>query len=86
MSAALASDSLPFRSIGSPAFLPELLDYIRGNVNSTSVPLEPVVIRSILLCIIAGNKHLILRTPEEDVGLVIKIVSWVRGICHFSVG
>ncbi|KAH6897532.1 hypothetical protein BKA70DRAFT_1315941, partial [Coprinopsis sp. MPI-PUGE-AT-0042] len=58
---ALDSEGLPFRSIGSPAFLPELLDYIRSNANSTSVPLDPVIIRSILLCIIA----------------VVKIVSWV---------
>ncbi|KAH6906366.1 hypothetical protein BKA70DRAFT_1287340 [Coprinopsis sp. MPI-PUGE-AT-0042] len=76
MSGALDSEGLPFRSIGSPAFLPELLDYIRSNANSTSVPVDPVIIRSILLCIIAGNKHLILRTPEEDIGLVVKIVSW----------
>ena len=48
------------------AFLPALHVCIP---NSASLPLDHVIFRSLFLCLIAGDNHLILRTPEEDVVL-----------------
>ncbi|KAG5636321.1 hypothetical protein H0H81_008405 [Sphagnurus paluster] len=62
--------------IGSAAFIPTILSYIR-NTSSGNLPLDPAIFQAILLCIVAGDKHLILHTPEEDVGLVTKLALWV---------
>ncbi|KAF8149483.1 hypothetical protein B0H34DRAFT_188768 [Crassisporium funariophilum] len=62
--------------IGTQAFLPALLSYIHGVASPASLPLDHVIFQSILLCLIAGDKHLILRTPEEDVGLAVKLAVW----------
>lgn len=69
---------LPIHLIGTPTFFSSLLSYIH-NVASAPVvlPLDPVILQSILLCLVSGDKHLILRTPEEDVGLVLKLAVWV---------
>ena len=67
----------PAHLLGTPAFFPALVIYIRSLSNSPSLPLDQVIVKSILLCLIAGDKHLILRTPEEDIGLVVKLVAWV---------
>ncbi|EDR11978.1 uncharacterized protein LACBIDRAFT_314003 [Laccaria bicolor S238N-H82] len=72
-----SSDHLPLHLIGTPAFFPAVLSHIRSHVTSASVPLDSVIFQSILLCIVAGDKHLILRTPEEDIGLVVKLAVWV---------
>lgn len=72
-----ADATLPFNLIGKQAFLPALLVHIRGLSTVQSLPLDPVIFQSILLCLIAGEKHLILRTPEEDIGITVKIVVWV---------
>lgn len=62
--------------VGSPAFIPTILSYLR-NSSSGILPLDPVIFQNILVSIIAGDKHLILHTPEEDVALVVKLVVWV---------
>jgi hypothetical protein len=67
---------LPTHLIGSPAFLPALLAYIHG-LAPASLPLDRVICQSVLLCLVAGDKHLILRTPDEDVGLVLRLAVWV---------
>ena len=42
------------------------------------LPLDPVIFRSLLLCIIApGGKNLLLRSSEEDLSLVQNIVALV---------
>ncbi|KAF8971211.1 hypothetical protein BDZ97DRAFT_1788340, partial [Flammula alnicola] len=69
-------DQLPVHLIGMQAFLPALLAYIRNVASSPSLPLDHVIFQSVLLCLIAGDKHLIIRTPEEDVGLTVKLVVW----------
>ena len=71
------SKGLPTHLIGTQAFLPALLSYIRNVAAPVSLPLDHVIFQSILLCLIAGDKHLILRTPEEDVGLVVRLTVWV---------
>jgi hypothetical protein len=72
-----APADLPLHLIGTQAFLPALLAYIQNVANSPSLPLDHVIFQSLLLCLIAGDKHLILRTPEEDVGLTVKLTVWV---------
>ncbi|KAH7876687.1 uncharacterized protein C8R40DRAFT_1098282 [Lentinula edodes] len=61
----------PLTRIGTPSFVPLLLTNAR--LASGGLPIEPVIFQSILLCLIAGNKHLILRTVEDDIGLVVKL-------------
>ncbi|KAJ3936787.1 MAG: hypothetical protein NXY57DRAFT_984230 [Lentinula lateritia] len=61
----------PITRIGTPSFVPLLLTNAR--LASGGLPIEPVLFQSILLCLIAGNKHLILRTVEDDIGLVVKL-------------
>ncbi|KIK69079.1 hypothetical protein GYMLUDRAFT_35132 [Collybiopsis luxurians FD-317 M1] len=61
----------PAAHIGTPSFIPTLLTYVRNG--AAGLPIEPVIFQSLLLCLISGNKHLILRTAEEDVGLVVKL-------------
>ncbi|KAF9073617.1 hypothetical protein BDP27DRAFT_1417088 [Rhodocollybia butyracea] len=68
----------PLVYIGTPNFVPLLLNYIRNA--SPGLPVEPVILQSLLLCLISGNKHLILRTSEDDVGLVVKLA--VKVNCH----
>lgn len=63
-------------SAGTPSFFPAVLSHIR-NASPNPLPLDPVILQSILLCIIAGDKHLILQTSPEDIGLVVKITVWV---------
>lgn len=67
---------LPLHLLGSPAFFPALITYIRSLSSSPSVPLDQLIVKSVLLCLVAGDKHLILRTPEDDIGLVVRLVAW----------
>ncbi|KAJ7495904.1 hypothetical protein B0H11DRAFT_1658524, partial [Mycena galericulata] len=57
---------------GTPTFFPALLAQIR-DLALPSLPLDAVVFHSILRCLIAGEKHLLLRAPEQDVRLVVKL-------------
>lgn len=75
--AAIDSAALPAPT--SPDFFPALLAGIR--TVAPSFPVHPVVLQSILLCLIAAGdgdvKNLILRTREEDVSLVSKLAASV---------
>jgi len=62
--------------VGTPVLLPSLLSYIRHSPHGT-LPLDPAIFQAILLCMVAGNKHLLLHTPEEDVNLVVRLAVWV---------
>lgn len=62
--------------IGSSAFLPSLLAYVR-NSSSGNLPLDTGIFRAILQCMVAGDKYLILLTPEEDIPLVVRLAVWV---------
>ncbi|KAJ7091116.1 hypothetical protein C8R44DRAFT_817080 [Mycena epipterygia] len=57
---------------GTPPFFPALLAHVR-ELALPSLPLDAVVFQSILMCLVAGEKHLLLRAPEQDVRLVIKL-------------
>ncbi|KAG8890451.1 hypothetical protein FRB98_008486 [Tulasnella sp. 332] len=66
---------------GSPRYLPSL---IHSLVQDTGVLFPSSIFTSLLLCMVAGHKHLILRTPEEDVGevkaLVVRILVTIFGL------
>ena len=53
---------------GTPSFFPALLEHIKSA--APGLPTDPVILQSLLLCIMAGNKNVILRTREEDVSVV----------------
>ncbi|KAJ7134975.1 hypothetical protein C8R43DRAFT_1021706 [Mycena crocata] len=56
---------------GNPHFFPALVAHIQEL--APSLPLDPVVFQAILLCLISGEKHLLLRAAEQDVRLVSKL-------------
>jgi hypothetical protein len=60
---------------GSTSFLPSLLAHIRAV--APGLPLEPVIVQVLLLCIVSGDRNLILRTREEDIGLVSRLAAIV---------
>ncbi|ESK92054.1 hypothetical protein Moror_10338 [Moniliophthora roreri MCA 2997] len=66
--------------LGTDTFFPALISHLQHTC--PSLPIEPVIVQSILLCLIAG-KHLILRTTEDDLGLVgrlaVKTLSTIFG-------
>ncbi|KAG1752869.1 hypothetical protein EDB19DRAFT_1670259 [Suillus lakei] len=64
-------DNLPLP--GSTLFLPSLLAHIRAA--APGLPLEPIIIQVLLLCIVSGDRNLILRTREEDIGLVSRLAT-----------
>lgn len=72
-----ADELLPL--VGTSAFLPAAIAYIQGLASAT-LPLDPSIFQAILQCIIAGDKNLIIHTPEEDVSLVARLAVWVS-IC-----
>ncbi|KDQ27539.1 hypothetical protein PLEOSDRAFT_1104223 [Pleurotus ostreatus PC15] len=64
---------------GIPTFLPAVLSYIQHHaaaplVNGTPIPIDSAVLQSILLCLVA-NKHLILRTDDDDIPNVVKLAA-----------
>ncbi|KAF9022040.1 hypothetical protein BDZ89DRAFT_1070966 [Hymenopellis radicata] len=61
--------------VGTPAFFSALLAHIEDSAYAQGLPIDSVVLQSILLCFISGDKHLLLRTSEEDVPLVLRIVT-----------
>lgn len=62
--------------IGTQAFLPATLSYMRDAASPAPLPIDQVIFQSILLCLTAWDKHLIIRTPEEDLGLAVQLTVW----------
>ena len=56
---------------GDQTFAPALFSLVR-DAAPLNAPVDPVIIQAVLLCLIAGNKHLILRTAPEDVSIAAK--------------
>ncbi|TEB37205.1 hypothetical protein FA13DRAFT_890774 [Coprinellus micaceus] len=85
MSALVMDQDPPLDHLGSPPFFSELITYVRSISTFPTLPVDQVIIKSVLLCLIAGDKHLILRTPEEDIGLVVKLVAWtLTHVFHYA--
>ncbi|KAI0084911.1 hypothetical protein BDY19DRAFT_968820 [Irpex rosettiformis] len=75
-------DNIQQPSPGTSAYFPSLVNRIR-NVHP-DLPLDTVILQSILLCLVAtppggsdigysGQKSLVLRTKEEDIGIVLSL-------------
>ena len=76
---------------GTAAYFPSVLARIREA--HPDLPVDPVIVQSILLCLVAGgddpaaevashgSKNLVLRTKEEDVSLVLGLTELVS-LCH----
>src|SRR5437762_3054493 len=79
----LLSDLSEVAQPGTPAFFPSLLSRIHS-ANPT-LPVDSAIVQSILLCLISGDKHLILRTQLEDVSLVLKLATVVSSEFSFPV-
>ncbi|KAI0049861.1 hypothetical protein FA95DRAFT_1488392 [Auriscalpium vulgare] len=63
-------------SPGTPQFFPALLNHIKST--APGLPIEPVIFQSILLCLLAGpGRNLLLRTREEDVGVVQSLATLI---------
>lgn len=67
---------------GTPDFFASLLEYIR--VTAPDVPLDPVIFQAIVLCVMAGNKHILLRPREEDVAIVQNLAVLVSNFVFVS--
>ncbi|KAI0268733.1 hypothetical protein BC834DRAFT_866979 [Gloeopeniophorella convolvens] len=69
-------DTLPrLGTPGTPEFFASLLEYIRAT--APDIPLDPVIFQSIILCIMAGNRHVLLRAKEEDISIVQSLASLI---------
>jgi hypothetical protein len=60
---------------GKPDFFASVLRFIRAS--APGFPLDPVIFQSIILSILAGNKHLLLRAKDEDVSIVQSLAALV---------
>lgn len=87
-------------SPGTKEYLPDL--FARARITHPDLPLDPVIVQSLLICLIAQPRsptvseqhahdravrpglHLILRTKEEDVGLVVNLVALVSRLYRFT--
>lgn len=64
------------RNLVADGFYPLLLSNVHSAV--PELPLDPVVFRSLLMCILAsGGRNLLLRASDEDVALVQNITALV---------
>ncbi|OSD06972.1 hypothetical protein PYCCODRAFT_1464101 [Trametes coccinea BRFM310] len=86
-----SSSSSTVVSPGTKEYLPDL--FARARAAHPDLPLDPVILQSLLICLIAQTRstsviekqaqdrpvrpglHLILRTREEDVGLVVNLAA-----------
>lgn len=59
---------------GSPDYLKDLLAQLRDQQPGV----EPRLFTAVLLCLIAGDSNLLVRTEEEDIPLVASAVADVR--------
>lgn len=84
---------------GSPEYFQSVLNKVTET--HPEFPLDPVILQSLLLCLVAGryheshgqcsqthtrSKNLVLRTKEEDVGIVLNVVAMVSVLqCRLSI-
>lgn len=60
---------------GTPDFFASILEFVRAT--APDVPLDPVIFQAIVLCVMAGNKHVLLRPREEDIAVVQNLAALV---------
>lgn len=60
---------------GTPDFFASILEFVRAT--APDVPLDPVIFQAIVLCVMAGNKHVLLRPREEDITVVQNLAALI---------
>jgi hypothetical protein len=60
---------------GKPDFFASVLRFIRAS--SPGFPLDPVIFQSIILSVMAGDKHVLLRAKDEDISIVQSLAALV---------
>jgi hypothetical protein len=60
---------------GTPEFFASVLRFIR--TTAPGIPLDPVILQSIMLSVMAGNKHVLLRAKDEDITVVQNLAALV---------
>jgi hypothetical protein len=60
---------------GTPEFFASVLSFIRAT--APGIPLDPVIFQSIMLSVMAGNKHVLLRAKDEDITIVQNLAALV---------
>lgn len=60
---------------GKPDFFASVLRFIR--TSAPGFPLDPVIFQSIILSVMAGNKHVLLRAKDEDISIVQNLAALV---------
>ena len=60
---------------GKPDFFASVLRFIR--TSAPGFPLDPVIFQSIVLAVMAGNKHVLLRAKDEDISIVQSLATLV---------
>ena len=60
---------------GRPDFFASVLRFIR--TSAPGFPLDPVIFQSIILSVMAGNKHVLLRVKDEDISIVQSLATLV---------
>lgn len=68
---------------GAPDFFASILEFVR--VTAPDVPLDPVIFQAIVLCVLAGNKHVLLRPREEDITVVQNLAALVSNSIFVSI-
>jgi len=71
---------------GTPEFFASVLRFIR--TTTPGIPLDPVIFQSIMLSVMAGNKHVMLRAKDEDITIVQNLAALVSDptLVHSVVG
>ncbi|KXN90782.1 hypothetical protein AN958_03436 [Leucoagaricus sp. SymC.cos] len=62
---------------GDPSLLTQILAAVRSAAHPSPPLLDPIVLQALLTCIVAKDAHLILRTHDEDVSAVLRLVVWI---------
>jgi hypothetical protein len=60
---------------GKPDFFASVLRFIR--TSAPGFPLDPVIFQSVILSVMAGNKHVLLRAKDEDISIVQSLAALV---------
>ncbi|KAI0272015.1 hypothetical protein BGY98DRAFT_1004165 [Russula aff. rugulosa BPL654] len=60
---------------GKPDFFASVLRFIR--TSAPGFPLDPVIFQSIILAVMAGSKHVLLRAKDEDISIVQSLAALV---------
>jgi len=72
----LPRDSAPRLGVpGTPEFFASMLSFIR--LTAPGVPLDTVIFQSIVLSIMSGNRHVLLRTRYEDITIVQNLAALI---------